>query len=143
MVFVVAGGARKKANVANTRSLLERLETMVTNYRADVGRYPPDGMDSELVTRDGTELRSGPVCAAAMSVLACSVSPLAPASNPRTLNASASRKRSPVASIRSLRSSSHLAAPSMSPAVVMSSAIWSIRDVWPLVAPVVARARIF
>ena len=68
LVFVVAAGARKKANVANTRSLIERLEMMVTNYRADVGSYPPDGMDSELMTREGTELRSGAALAHALAL---------------------------------------------------------------------------
>ncbi|MFN0057991.1 MAG: type II secretion system protein [Planctomycetota bacterium] len=59
LVFVGIRSAYAKARISRSKSLIERLATATTEYQSTVGSYPPDGIDSAVVTPDGTRLMSG------------------------------------------------------------------------------------
>ena len=58
IVLVGGQGLIGRTKVKATESLLERLILHVEEYRAITGTYPPDGIDSEVRTPEGTRVRS-------------------------------------------------------------------------------------
>jgi type II secretory pathway pseudopilin PulG len=57
MVVVAAGSIFGSTKERATRAQLERLTLLIEEYRSRAGQYPPDGIDAELRTADGQELR--------------------------------------------------------------------------------------
>ncbi len=50
---------KKKMRVSRTVSLVERVGIALESYHSAHGAYPSDGIESPVVTRDGTRLKSG------------------------------------------------------------------------------------
>ena len=59
MLAMTARGLLKRANIAATDSLLQRIGLFIDNYHGKTGSYPADGIDEALITDEGTPLQSG------------------------------------------------------------------------------------
>ena len=59
LVIGLVSIAKSKSSIASTKALVEKLSTATTTFQATVGSFPPDGIDSEVVTAGGTRMQSG------------------------------------------------------------------------------------
>ncbi len=58
LLVAVGSGLRQRAKEKKTEALLKRIELALANYHSSMGEYPPDGMDSKVVTANGTRIAS-------------------------------------------------------------------------------------
>jgi prepilin-type N-terminal cleavage/methylation domain-containing protein len=53
LVLLASSQLRNKANMENTKAMIQRLRDNLEEYRRLRGSYPPDGYDSEVRNKDG------------------------------------------------------------------------------------------
>ncbi|MEE8143531.1 MAG: type II secretion system protein [Planctomycetota bacterium] len=58
LLTAVGSGLRQRAKEKKAESLLKRIELALADYHGNTAGYPPDGIDSKVVTANGTPLTS-------------------------------------------------------------------------------------